>query len=119
MAQVAWMFCLFAWICSAFPFTQVSAEADFNVDRWEGQVHQDYQFAERHLPGNEPVREVIRPRIGEDDAIGAQRSEPPYYFLPMFQHSAVPVVDRDLFRPAVGKNTFPQYLDQPLVSATK
>ncbi|XP_020353235.2 zona pellucida glycoprotein 3d tandem duplicate 1 [Oncorhynchus kisutch] len=110
MVQVAWMFCLFACFFSAFPFTQVSAEADFNVDRWEGQVHQDYQFAERHLLGNVPVREVIRPRIGEDDAIGAQRSEPPYYFLPMFQHSAVPVVDRDLFRPVVGKIRFPSIL---------
>uniref|UniRef100_A0A4W5L5E6 Zona pellucida glycoprotein 3d tandem duplicate 1 n=1 Tax=Hucho hucho TaxID=62062 RepID=A0A4W5L5E6_9TELE len=54
------------------------------------------------------LREVIRPRIGEDDAIGAPRSEPPYYFLPMFQHSAAPVVDRDLFRPVAGKIRFPK-----------
>uniref|UniRef100_A0A8C7H5X3 Zona pellucida glycoprotein 3d tandem duplicate 1 n=1 Tax=Oncorhynchus kisutch TaxID=8019 RepID=A0A8C7H5X3_ONCKI len=72
--------------------------------------HQDCQFAERHLPGNIPVREVIRPRIGEDDAIGAPRSEPPYYFLPLFQHSAVPVVDRDLFRPVLEKIRFPSIL---------
>ncbi|XP_052345872.1 uncharacterized protein LOC127914318 isoform X1 [Oncorhynchus keta] len=43
------------------------------------------------------------------------RSEPPYYFLPMFQHSAVPVVDWDLFRPVVRKIRFPSILTNLLL----
>uniref|UniRef100_A0A3P8Z5L3 Zona pellucida sperm-binding protein 3 n=1 Tax=Esox lucius TaxID=8010 RepID=A0A3P8Z5L3_ESOLU len=110
------MFCLFIRLFSAFPFTQVFTYADFNVDRRAGQVHETYQFAERHLPGNAPMREVIRPRIGEDDALVGSRSiQVPYYFLPMFQHSAVPLVNRNVFKPVVGKIQLPTTLTNILL----
>ncbi|KAL0984971.1 hypothetical protein UPYG_G00151280 [Umbra pygmaea] len=120
MTHVAWMFCLSVMFFSVFQFTKVSAEVELNVYGKAGQGHETYQFAELYLQGNAPLREVTRQRIGEDDAVGGPWSiQAPYYFLPMFQHSAVPLADKHVFKPVAGKTRLPTVLTNLLLPKRK
>ncbi|KAJ8005364.1 hypothetical protein DPEC_G00145850 [Dallia pectoralis] len=111
MVQGAWMFALVVRIVSVYLFTPVSTEADFKST---GPEYERDQFAERHLLGHAPVREVIRPRTGGD--LGSSRSiHAPYHFLPMFKHSGVPLVDRSVFKPATGRLQLPTGLTDLLL----